>query len=122
MEFLAVTGVVPHKGQAGLALQTLIQHMNVGNLEWGPPVMKISQLLANKWNYEHKNNPVPEDVERRMNELTAWLEKLDIEPGEPQQMQCVNPKVNPNTVVSHRCAHCGNPSAALRRCKCKKVR
>jgi len=96
--------------------------MNVGNLEWGPPIMKISQLLADEWDYKHKDNPISEDVERRMDELTAWLEKLDVEPDEPQQTHCANPKVNPNRVVLYRCTHCGNPSAVLRKCKCGKVR
>ena len=122
MDFLGVTGVAPQESQAVLALRSLLKHMDVGNLEWGPPIMKISQLLANEWDYNHKDNPVPENVERRMNELAAWLENLDIEPGEPQQTHCAHPKVNPNTVVLYRCVHCGNPSAALRRCKCRRVR
>lgn len=122
MEFLNITGVAPQESQAVLALQSLLQHMDAGNLGWGPPIMKINQLLANEWDYKHENNPLPENVERRMDELTAWLEKLDIEPDEPQQTQCVNPKVNPNRVVLYRCTHCGNPSAALRKCKCGKVR
>ena len=84
MEFPDVTGVAPEESQTDLALQTLPKHIDVGNLEWGPPIMKISQLLANEWLYKRKNSSVPEYVERRMNELTAWLEKLDIEPGEPQ--------------------------------------
>lgn len=122
MEFLNITGVAPQESQAVLALRSLLQHMDVGNLEWGPPMMKVNQLLANEWDYMHKNNPVPENVERRMDELTAWLEKLDIEPNEPQQTHRVNPKVNPNRVVLYRCTHCGNPSAALRKCKCGEVR
>ena len=122
IEFLEITGVAPQESQAVLALRSLLQHMNVGNLEWGPPMMKINQLLADEWDYKHKNNPVPENVERRMDELTAWLEKLDIEPGESKQTHCVNPNVNPNTVVLYRCTHCGNPSAVLRKCKCGKVR
>lgn len=122
MEFLDITGVAPQESQAVLALRTLLRHMDVGNLEWGPPMMKISQLLANEWNYKHQDDPVPEDVERRMNELAAWLDELDIESAERQQTHCVNPKVNPNRVVLYRCAHCGNPSAALRKCKCGKVR
>ncbi|KAF9653747.1 hypothetical protein BDM02DRAFT_3182742 [Thelephora ganbajun] len=122
VEFLRITGVPPQESQAVLALRSLLQHMNVGNLEWGPPMMKINQLLANEWDYKHKNNPVPENVERRMDELTAWLEKLDIDPAESKQTHCVNPKVNPNRVVLYRCTHCGTPSAVLRRCKCGKVR
>lgn len=122
MEFLKITGVPPQESQAVLALRSLLQHMDTGNLEWGPPMMKISQLLANEWDYKHKNNPVPENVERRMDELTAWLEKLDVESGESKQTHCVNPKVNPNRVVLYRCTHCGNPSAVLRKCKCGKVR
>ena len=122
IEFLEITGVAPQESQAVLALRSLLQHMDVGNLEWGPPIMKISQLLADEWDYKHKNNPVPENVERRMDELTAWLEKLDIESGESKQTHCVNPSVNPNTVVLYRCTHCGTPSAVLRKCKCGKVR
>ena len=85
-------------------------------------MMKMNQLLDNKWNYTHKSNPVPENVERRMDDLAAWLEKLDIEPGKTETTQCINPKVNPNKVVLYRCTHCGTPSAVLRKCKCGKVR
>jgi YD repeat-containing protein len=109
MEFLQrITGVTPSGKPGRLALGSLLKYMDVGNLEWGPPMMKINQLLANKWNYKHKNNPVPENVGRRMDELTAWLEKLDIEPDKPETTHCVNPKVNPNKVVLYRCTHCGN--------------
>lgn len=122
MEFLQITGVAPQESQAVLALRSLLQYMNVGNLEWGPPMMKINQLLADEWDYKQKDDPVPESVGRRMEELTAWLEKLDIEPGGPTQTHHVNPKVNPNRVVLYRCTHCGTPSAILRKCKCGKVR
>ena len=121
-EFLVIAGAVPQESQADLIFRSLVQRMDVGNVEWGPPMMKINQLLAGEWGYEHKNNPVPENVERRMDELTAWLEKLDIELGEPKQTHCMNPKENPNRVALYRCTHCGNPSAVLRRCKCGKVR
>jgi hypothetical protein len=115
-------GISPAESQAALALTTLLKHTDAGNVEWGPPMMKINQLLADEWNYKHKNNPVPENVERRMDDLAAWLEKLAIEPGETKPTHCVNPKINPNKVVLHRCTHCGTPSAVLRRCKCGKVR
>jgi hypothetical protein len=119
---LEVTGVTPFESQADLALRTILQHTDAGNLEWGPPMMKINKLLANEWKYTHERNPVPENVERRMDDLAAWLEKLDIEPGETEPTYCVNPKVNPNKVVLYRCTHCGTPSAVLRRCGCGKVR
>lgn len=122
LEFLQITGIPPSESQAVLALQSLLKHTDAGNLEWGPPMMKINQLLANEWDYTHKTNPVTEDVERRMDDLANWLEKLDIEPGETKQTHCVNPKVNPNQVVLYRCTHCGTPSAVLRKCKCGKVR
>ena len=122
MEFLRITGMAPQESQPVLALRSVLQHMNVGNLEWGPPLMKINQLLADEWDYEHKNNPVPENVERRMDELTAWLENLEVEPDKAKQVHCGNPKLNPSRVVLYRCTHCGNPSAALRKCKCGKVR
>jgi len=122
MEFLKLTGIAPQESQPVLALRSILKHMDVGNLEWGPPVMKINQLLAHEWDYEQKNNPVPENVERRMDELTAWLENLDIEPGGERETHCANPKLNPNSVVLYRCTHCGNPSAALRKCKCGQVR
>jgi hypothetical protein len=122
MEFQRITGMAPLETQAVLALRSVLQHVDVGNLEWGPPMMKINQLLADGWDYKHKNNPVPDNVGRRMDELTAWLEKLDIEPDKPEQTHCANPKVNPNRVVLYRCTHCGNPSAVLRKCKCGKVR
>jgi hypothetical protein len=85
-------------------------------------MMKVSQLLANKWKYKHRGNPVPENVKRRMDDLAAWLEKLDIEPGKGETMHCVNQKVDPKKVVLYRCTHCGTPSGVLRRCKCGKVR
>lgn len=122
LEFLQITGVPQTESQAVLALGTLIRHMDAGNREWGPPMMKISQLLANEWNYKHKSNPVPENVERRMDELATWLEKLDVEADETKPTHCVSPKISPNKVVLYRCSHCGTPSAVLRRCKCGNVR
>lgn len=122
LEFLQITGIPPSESQAVLALESLLKHMDAGNLEWGPPMMKINQLLANEWDYTHKTNPVTEEVGRRMDDLAAWLDKLDIEPDETKQTHCVNPKVNPNQVVLYRCTHCGTPSAVLRKCKCGKVR
>lgn len=122
LEFLQITGVSPAESQPVLALRTLLKHMDTGIREWGPPIMKINQLLVDEWRYTHENNPVPEEVERRMDELATWLEKLDIEPRETKPTHCANPKVNPNQVLLYRCSHCETPSAVLRKCKCGKVR
>ena len=122
LEFLEIVGVTPFESQADLVLASLLKHMDKGNLEWGPPMMKVSQLLANKWNYKHKRNPVTKNIERRMDDLAAWLGKLDIEPGKTETTHCVNSKVDPKKVGLYRCTHCGTPSGVLRRCKCGKVR
>lgn len=121
-EFAKITGMASQETQADLALRSVLQHMDAGNVEWGPSMMKINKLLADQWDYKQKHNPVPETVQRRIDELTAWLENLDIEPGGPKQTHCAKLKLDPHRLASYRCTHCAIPSAALRKCKCGQVR
>ena len=73
--------------------------------------------------YEH-HDPAPITNEDKERELAAWLNNLDLERGESQEDAhgCAKLRENPKGVEIYRCKECGNPSAALRKCKCDKVR
>ncbi|PCH44867.1 hypothetical protein WOLCODRAFT_77377, partial [Wolfiporia cocos MD-104 SS10] len=69
------------------------------------------------------HHPLP-SAAKVEDDLAAWLEHLTVDDGSEQRPQrCSHPTVNPNTVSLYRCSHCGNPSAALRKCGgCGKTR
>ena len=52
-------------------------------------------------------------------DLSAWLDNLTLEDGEetsPADAEMGNVKVDVRAVSMYRCSHCGNPSAALKKC------
>ncbi|KAH6909543.1 hypothetical protein BKA70DRAFT_202802 [Coprinopsis sp. MPI-PUGE-AT-0042] len=59
-------------------------------------------------------------------DLSAWLDNLTLEDDEepiPTEAEMGNVKVDIRQVSMYRCSHCGNPSAALRKCSgCAKTR
>jgi len=60
-----------------------------------------------------------------MDDLAAWLENLECcddeehehEQGGGDGQGRANPKINRNNALLYRCSHCGNTSAALRKCE-----
>ncbi|KAJ2912907.1 hypothetical protein MD484_g7504, partial [Candolleomyces efflorescens] len=57
-------------------------------------------------------------------DLAAWLDNMHLEEGEKEpDVAHVHPRISSNQVDLYRCSHCGNPSAALRKCSgCEKAR
>lgn len=84
----------------------------------------LNKVIEGSPEYEfHK--PAPTTKEDKEHELAAWLNNHDFEGEEDEDEDShgwVNPKASPKGVELHRCTHCGNPSAVLRKCKCSKVR
>lgn len=54
-------------------------------------------------------------TENAEDNLARWLEGLDIEGGSDDPM-CAHPHLNSSSLALYHCAHCRNPSAALRKC------
>jgi hypothetical protein len=83
------------------------------NEEWAPVIEHLSS-----------NSPsLP--LAKAEDDLAAWLENIQGDDGleEPKPDHCAHPKINQNRIGLYRCSHCGNPSAALRKCaSCSKAR
>jgi hypothetical protein len=57
-------------------------------------------------------------------DLAAWLDNMHLEDGDGDghghgkgpDVVHTHPRISSNQVDLYRCSHCGNPSAALRKC------
>lgn len=120
---MELTGIPHQKTFPILTARTVLDHYGPGLKEWGSIVERLNEVIEGSADYEdHK--PAPMTKGDRERELAAWLNNLDLgeEDEEEDNHACANLKANPKRVELYRCTYCGNPSAALRKCKCNKVR
>ncbi|KAJ3557697.1 hypothetical protein NM688_g1332 [Phlebia brevispora] len=78
--------------------------------EWGSAAARLDGPLKRSQKSQEESAAKAED------NLSAWLEGLQIDGEESPTKYCTHPKINGNLVALYRCSYCSSPSAVLRKC------
>lgn len=105
-------GIIPPKTMLRKTQETAVKLLPEALQEFGP-LFDRSARNADSEKAKLKEETFHDD-------LSAWLDNLTLEEGEeeesPIEAEMGNVKVDIRQVSMYRCSHCGNPSAALRKC------
>ncbi|KAI0340351.1 hypothetical protein BDW22DRAFT_414867 [Trametopsis cervina] len=105
--------------QLRLTRELVMKQYKASYTEWQPLIERLDTMYAS-------GDTQLRSTARAGDNLEAWLEGLSVDDGEHDgpHARCYHPKLGGSTSLElYRCAYCGNPSAALRKCSgCAKTK
>lgn len=108
-------GVIPPKTKLRLAQQAAVKHYSAG-------IREFSGVFASFDKAKSAGSVPVLNPEKLEDDLASWLEGTHLADGTFENAggcgsRHANAKVNYEHIILYRCSWCGNPSAALRKCK-----